>query len=159
MVAGRHVHVVYFDAVLAACDLLDDQAWDELTQAWAQLSRATGACRAAARAQPPQLAGGSPGTPRFGDLPSWRDRGHRVAHRLARVLGSPAPAVVLRDAWQGTRRPPGPVLAAMRDADERGQGMGVDHAYLALTVSSSARAGMTPPSGRRDASSTMTASA
>ena len=46
MVAGRHVHVVYFDAVLAACDLLDDQAWDELTHAWAQLARATGALAA-----------------------------------------------------------------------------------------------------------------
>ena len=45
-VAGRHVHVVYFDTVLAAVDILDDRAWDDLTRAWVQLSRATGALAA-----------------------------------------------------------------------------------------------------------------
>jgi DNA-binding CsgD family transcriptional regulator len=136
MVAGRHVHVVYFDAVLAACDLLDDQAWDELTQAWAQLSRATGALAA---------------LPLALSLRSWLEvlqgrLGSATSH-LGEIedivsltgsrgfLGSPAPAVVLRDAWQGNEEATrSGARRAMRDAHERGQGMGVDHAYLALTV-------------------------
>jgi hypothetical protein len=51
-VAGRHVHVVYFDSVLAAADLLDDRAWDDLVHAWVQLFRARGALAALPLALP-----------------------------------------------------------------------------------------------------------
>ena len=51
------------------------------------------------------------------------------------------------------------MLAAMRDAHERGQGIGVDHACAASPSSNSAPAGMTPPYARRGVSSTTTASA
>jgi DNA-binding CsgD family transcriptional regulator len=136
MVAGRHVHVVYFDAALAACDLLDDQAWDELTHAWAQLARGSGALAAL----PVALS-----------LRSWLEvlqgrLGSATSH-LAEIedvvsltgsrglLGSPAPAAVLRDAWQGNEEATrSGARRAMRDAHERGQGMGVDQAYAALTV-------------------------
>ena len=51
------------------------------------------------------------------------------------MLGSPPPALVLRDAWQGdeeaTRQG---ARRMMRDAHERGQGLGIDHAYAALAV-------------------------
>ncbi len=136
MVSGRHVHVVYFDAALAACDLLDDHAWDELTHAWAQLARGTGALAA---------------LPLALSLRSWLEvlqgrLGSATSH-LAEIedivsltgsrglLGSPAPALVLRDAWQGDEEATrSSARRAMRDAHERGQGIGVDHAYLALTV-------------------------
>ncbi len=135
-VAGRHIHVVYFDLVLAAADLLDDRAWDDLTHAWAQLSRATGALAALPHAL------------------SWRSwlevlqgrLGSALSH-LAEledvvsltgwrgVVGSPAPAQVLRDAWHGnddaTRSG---ARRMMQDAHERGQGIGIDHAYAALSV-------------------------
>ena len=136
MVSGRHVHVVYFDAALAACDLLDDHAWDELTHAWAQLARGTGALAA---------------LPLALSLRSWLEvlqgRLGSVTSHLAEIedivsltgsrglLGSPAPALVLRDAWQGDEEATrSSARRAMRDAHERGQGIGVDHAYLALTV-------------------------
>ena len=45
-VAGPHLHVVYFDTVLAAADVLDDRAWDDLTHAWVQLARRAGALAA-----------------------------------------------------------------------------------------------------------------
>ena len=48
-VAGRSVHVMYLDAVLAAADVLDERAWDDLADAWEQLAasnrRARPACR------------------------------------------------------------------------------------------------------------------
>ena len=34
---------MYLDAVLAAADVLDDRAWDDLTHAWVQLARRIGA--------------------------------------------------------------------------------------------------------------------
>ena len=147
MVAGRHVHVVYFDAVLAACDLLDDQAWDELTNAWAQLA-----------VPPARLAA----LPLALSLRSWLEvlqgrLGSATSH-LAEIedivsltgsrglLGSPAPAVVLRDVARRTRRPRGPVLAgrcATRTSAARAS------AWTTPTrrspFSSSAPAGMTPP--------------
>ena len=51
------------------------------------------------------------------------------------LLGAPAPALVLRDAWvedeeatrTGARR-------MMQDAHERGAGIGIDHGYAALSV-------------------------
>ena len=161
MVAGRHVHVVYFDAVLAACDLLDDQAWDDLTHAWARLARATGALAAlplalSVRSWLEVLQG------RLGSATSHLEEIENIVSLTGSrgVLGSPAPAVVLRDAWRGddeaTRSG---ARRAMRDAHERGQGIGVDHAYCALTVLELGAGGMTPPYAPHDASSTMTASA
>ena len=38
-VAGRHVHVVYFDTILAAADVLDDGAWGDLADEWTLLAR------------------------------------------------------------------------------------------------------------------------
>ena len=136
MVAGRHVHVVYFDAVLAACDLLDDQAWDELTHAWAQVARATGALAAlplalSVRSWLEVLQG------RLGSATSHLGEIEDIVSLTGSrgVLGSPAPAVVLGDAWQGNEETTrSGARRAMRDAHERGQGIGVDHAYLALAV-------------------------
>ena len=45
-VAGRHVHVAYFDTVLAAADVFDDRAWADLTHAGVQLARRAGALAA-----------------------------------------------------------------------------------------------------------------
>ena len=136
MVAGRHVHVVYFDAVLTACDLLDDHAWDELTHAWAQVARATGALAAlplalSLRSWLEVLQG------RLGSATSHLGEIEDIVSLTGSrgVLGSPAPAVVLGDAWQGNEETTrSGARRAMRDAHERGQGIGVDHAYLALAV-------------------------
>ncbi len=135
-VAGRHVHVVYFDTVLAAVDTLDDRAWDDLTHAWVQLSRATGALGA---------------LPLALSFRSWvavlQGRVGSAASHLAEIedvvsltgsrglLGSPAPAHVLRDAWHGDEEATrSGARRMMQDAHERGQGIGIDHAYAALTV-------------------------
>ena len=135
-VAGRHVHVVYFDTVLAAADVLDDRAWDDLTHAWVQLARRTGALAAlplalAFRSWLEVLQG------RFGSAASHLAEIEDVLTLTGSpgLLGSPTPAQVLRDAWQGnedaTRTG---ARRMMQDAHERGQGIGVDHAYAALTI-------------------------
>ena len=135
-VAGRHVHVVYFDTVLAAVDTLDDRAWDDLTHAWVQLARATGALAALPLALSlPQLARGPPGTPRVGrsHLAEIEDVVSLTGSRG--LLGAPAPAQVLRDAWLGDEEATRTgARRMMQDAHERGQGIGIDHAYAALTV-------------------------
>ena len=135
-VAGRHVHVVYFDTVLAAVDILDDRAWDDLAHAWVQLSRATGALAAlplalSFRSWLEVLQG------RLGSAASHLAEIEDVVSltRSRGLLGAPAPAHVLRDAWledeeatrTGARR-------MMQDAHERGAGIGIDHAYAALSV-------------------------
>jgi DNA-binding CsgD family transcriptional regulator len=135
-IAGRHIHVVYFDTILAAADVLDDRAWDELVHAWAQLSRATGALAALPlalswRSWLEVLQG------RFGSARSHLAEIEDVVSLTGwrGLLGSPVPAQVLRDAWlgdedaarSGARR-------MMQDAHERGQGIGIDHAYGALTI-------------------------
>ena len=135
-VAGRHVHVVYFDTVLAAVDTLDDRAWDDLTHAWVQLSRATGALAAlplalSFRSWLEVLQG------RLGSAASHLAEIEDVVSltRSRGLLGAPAPALVLRDAWvedeeatrTGARR-------MMQDAHERGAGIGIDHGYAALSV-------------------------
>ena len=45
-VAGRHVHVVYYDTTLAAAEVLDDRAWGDLADQWALLARRIGALSA-----------------------------------------------------------------------------------------------------------------
>jgi DNA-binding CsgD family transcriptional regulator len=135
-VAGRHVHVVYFDTVLAAVDTLDDQAWDDLTRAWVQFSRATGALAAlplalSFRSWLEVLQG------RLGSAASHLAEIEDVVSltRSRGLLGAPAPAQVLRHAWledeeatrTGARR-------MMQDAHERGAGIGIDHAHAALAV-------------------------
>jgi DNA-binding CsgD family transcriptional regulator len=135
-VAGRHVHVVYFDAVLAAAHALDDRAWNDLTEAWVRLARATGALAAL----PVALS-----------LRSWLEvlqggLGSAASH-LAEIedvvpltgwrglLGSPPPAQVLGDAWRGNEDATrAGARRMMQDAHERGQGIGIDQAYAALTV-------------------------
>jgi DNA-binding CsgD family transcriptional regulator len=135
-VAGRHVHVVYFDTVLAAADVFDEPAWDDLTHAWVQLARRAGALAAlplalAFRSWLEVLQG------RFGSAASHLAEIEDVVTLTGSpgLLGSPAPAQVLRDAWQGdedaTRAG---ARRMMQDAHERGQGIGIDHAYAALTI-------------------------
>ena len=101
-VAGRRVHVVYYDTTFAAAEVLDDRAWGDLADQWVQLARRIGALSAL------PLALG---------LRSWLDvlqgRVGSAASCLAELeevvtltgsrglLASPAPAQVLRDAWQG----------------------------------------------------------
>jgi DNA-binding CsgD family transcriptional regulator len=51
------------------------------------------------------------------------------------LLGAPAPAMVLREAWQGNEEATRTaVRRMMRDAHDRGLGIGIDHGYAALTV-------------------------
>jgi DNA-binding NarL/FixJ family response regulator len=135
-VAGRHVHVVYYDTIIAAAEILDDRAWAGLADQWVQLARRIGALSAL------PLALG---------LRSWLDvlqgRVGSAASHLAAIeevvtltgsrglLGSPAPAQVLRDAWQGNDEAARTgARRMMQDAHERGEGIGVDHAYAALLV-------------------------
>lgn len=135
-VADRHVHVVYFDTVLAAADVLDDRAWGELTDAWVQLARRTGALAAlplalASRSWLEVLQG------RFGSAASHVAEIEEVVSLTGwrGLLGSPAPAQLLRDAWLGNEEATRTgARRMMQDAHDRGQGMGVDHAYAALVV-------------------------
>jgi DNA-binding NarL/FixJ family response regulator len=135
-VAGRHVHVVCFNAVIAAADVLDDAAWDGLVHSWAQLARSTGALAAlpvalSFRSWLEVLQG------RPGSAASHLDEIEDVVSVSGSrgLLGAPPPAQVLRHAWQGdedaTRTG---ARRMMQDAHERGAGMGVDQAYAALTV-------------------------
>ena len=111
-VAGRHVHVVYFDTVLAAVDTLDDRSLGRPHPAWVELAR-----RRVRSALPPALGLRSwlevlQGRVGLGGVPPRRDRGCRLAHRVARVLGAPAAALVLHDAWLGDEEATGPVPGA-----------------------------------------------
>ena len=158
-VAGRRVHVVYFDTILAAADVLDDDAWGDLADEWTLLAGRIGALSS---------------LPLALSLRSWLEvlqgRLGSAASHLAEIedlvsltgarglLGSPPPALVLRDAWQGdeeaTRKG---ARRMMQDAHERGQGLGIDHAYAALAVlelgagryDAAFRAGTTRPGARQ----------
>jgi DNA-binding CsgD family transcriptional regulator len=135
-VAGRHIHVVYFDTILAAADVLDDRAWDDLGRAWAQLARATGALAAL----PLALSWHSWLEVLQGRLGSARSHFTEIEDVVSftgwrGLLGSPVPAQVLRDAWLGDEEAArSGARRMMQDAHERGQGIGIDHAYAALTV-------------------------
>ena len=136
-VAGRHVHVVYFDTILAAADVLDDRAWDDLADEWALLARRSGALSLRCRSRSACAAGSRCSKDASGRRPrtSPRSRTSSSLTGSRGLLGSPAPAQVLRDAWQGndeaTRTG---ARRMMQDAHERGQGIGIDHAYAALVV-------------------------
>ncbi len=133
---GHHVHVVYFDAVLAATDLLDDAAWADLTRSWVQLARHTGALAA---------------LPLALSMSSWLEvlegRVRTAGSDLAELeeivslsgqrglLGTPTPAAVLLQAWQGREREArAGARKMMQDAHERGEGRGIDQAQEALLV-------------------------
>ena len=135
-VAGRRVHVVYYDTTIAAAEVLDDRAWADLADQWALVGRRIGALSA---------------LPLALSMRSWLDvlqgRLGSAASHLAEIeevvtltgsrglLGSPAPAQVLRDAWQGNDEAARTgARRMMQDAHERGQGLGIDHAYAALLV-------------------------
>ena len=133
---GHHVHVVYFDAVLAAVDLLDDDAWAGLTRSWVQLARRSGALAAL----PLALSGSS-------WLKVLEGRVRTAGSELAELeeivsltgqrglLGTPAPAAVLLQAWQGNEREArSGARKMMQDAHERGEGRGIDQAQEALLV-------------------------
>ena len=134
--AGHHVHVVYFDTVLAAVAILDDRSWDDLTRAWVELARRTGALAAL------PLALG---------FRSWLEvlqgRAGSAASHLAEaedlasltgvrgLLGTPAAAQVMADAWQGNEEAARTgARRMMQEGHERGQGIAIDQAYAALTV-------------------------
>ncbi|MCU1398885.1 MAG: family ATPase [Acidimicrobiales bacterium] len=134
--AGHHLHVAFYNLVLAAQELLDDRAWEDLAQAWIRTSRRTGALTALPLA--------------LGSL-SWLEvvqgRFRSAASHLAEIedivsltgvrglLGEPAPAAVMREAWRGndeaTRTG---ARRMMNDALDRGQGIGVDQGHAALTL-------------------------
>jgi hypothetical protein len=98
-VAGRRIHVVYFDTILAAAEVLDDRAWGDLADQWTLLARRIGALSS---------------LPLALSLRGWLEvlqgRLGSAASHLAEIedvvsltgarglLGSPAPALVLRDA-------------------------------------------------------------
>ncbi len=134
--AGRSVHVVYFDTVLAAAEVLDERAWEELSRAWVQLARRIGALAAL----PHGLSFGSWLEVLQGRLGSAASHVAEIEDIVSvtgsrGLLGSPAPAELLRAAWQGNEDATrAGARRMMRDAHERGQGMGVDHAYAALAV-------------------------
>jgi DNA-binding CsgD family transcriptional regulator len=133
---GHHVHVAYFDTILAAVAILDDRSWDELARSWVELARRTGALVAL-----PVALG----------LRSWLEvlqgRPGSAASHLAEaedlaaltgvrgLLGTTAAAQVMADAWQGsevaTRTG---ARHMMQEGHERGLGMPIDQAYAALTV-------------------------
>ncbi len=134
--AGHHVHVVYLDMVLAAVGILDDRSWDELTRAWVESARRTGALAAL----PPALG-----------LRSWLEvlqgRPGLAASHLAEaeslatltgirgLLGSPPAAQVMADAWQGNEDAVrSGARRMMQQGHERGEGLAIDQAYAALTV-------------------------
>jgi DNA-binding NarL/FixJ family response regulator len=127
---------VYFDAVLAAAEVLDERAWEELSHAWVQLARRIGALAAL----PHGLSFGSWLEVLQGRLGSAASHVAEIEDIVSvtgsrGLLGSPAPAEVLRAAWQGNEDATrAGARRMMRDAHERGQGIGVDHAYAALTV-------------------------
>jgi DNA-binding CsgD family transcriptional regulator len=135
-VAGRRVHVVYFDTILAAAEVLDDRAWGDLADEWALLARRIGALST---------------LPSALSLCSWLEvlqgRLASAASHLAEIddvvsltgarglLGSPPPALVWREAWRGNEEATRTgARRMMQDAHERGQGIAIDHAYAALTV-------------------------
>jgi DNA-binding CsgD family transcriptional regulator len=135
-VAGRRVHVVYLDTVLAAADLLDERAWRDLVDEWTLLARRIGALSSlphalSFRAWLHVLEGRV--TSAASDLAEVDDV---VALTGARgLLGSPTPAQVLRDAWLGNEEAVrNGARRMMGDAHERGQGLGIDQAYAALMV-------------------------
>ncbi len=134
--AGHHVHVVYFGTVLSAVGILDDRRWDELTRAWVELARGTGALAALPLALGfrswLEVLQGRPGSA-ASHLAEAEDL---VALTGVRgLLGSPAAAQVMADAWQG-REDATRVGARrmMQEGHEQGRGVAIDQAYAALTV-------------------------
>ena len=133
-IAGRHVHVVYFDIVLAAVDSLDDRAWDDLGHAWCSFTRNRCAWRAAAplsfrswlEVLQGRLGSAASHLAEIEDVVSLARHAGCSAHRLPRTCC----AMRLEDeeaTRTGARR-------MMQDAHERGAGLGIDHAYAALCV-------------------------
>ena len=136
MAVGHHLHVVFYDLVLAATELLDDRAWNDLTHAWVQIARRTGALTALPLALS-SLSWLEVLEGRFGSAASHlAEIDDLVSIAGTRgLLGAPAPATVLLDAWHGNEDATrGGVRRMMRDAHERGLGIGLDHGYAALTV-------------------------
>lgn len=133
---GRHLHVVFYDTVLAAAELLDDRAWDDLAHAWVQIARRTGALTALPLALS-SLSWLEVLQGRFGSAASHLAEIDDLVSLtgIRGLVGTPSPAMVLREAWQGheeaTRTG---VRRMLRDAHDRGQGIGLDHGYAALTV-------------------------
>ncbi|MGE0510207.1 MAG: AAA family ATPase [Acidimicrobiia bacterium] len=133
---GHHLHVVFYDIVLAAAELLDDRAWDDLTHAWVQIARRTGALTALPLALS-SLSWLEVLQGRFGSAASHLAEIDDLVSLtgIRGLLGAPAPATVLREAWQGNEEATRTaVRRMMRDAHDRGLGIGLDHGYAALTV-------------------------
>jgi DNA-binding CsgD family transcriptional regulator len=133
---GRHVAVVFYSVALAAAELLDDREWDHLAHTWVEISRRTGALISL------PLALSS-----LSWLEVLQGRFRSATSHLAEIdelvsitgirglLGAPVPALVLRDAWQGNEEATRTgVRRMMRDAHDRGLGIGLDYGYAALTI-------------------------
>jgi DNA-binding NarL/FixJ family response regulator len=134
--AAHHVHVTFYDAVLAAVEVLDDRSWYDLTRAWVELARRTGALAAL------PLALGS-----LSWLEVLQGRPGSAASHLAEaeelaaltgvrgLLGTPAAAQVMADAWKGNEEATRTgARRMMQEGHERGRGLAIDQAYAALTV-------------------------
>jgi DNA-binding CsgD family transcriptional regulator len=133
---GRHLHVVFYDVVLAAAELLDDGAWGDLVRAWESVARRTGAVTALPLALS-SLSWLEVLQGRFGSAASHLAEIDGLVSLTGNrgLLGAPAPATVLRHAWQGNEEATRTgVRRMMRDAHDRGLGIGLDHGYAALAV-------------------------
>lgn len=135
-VAGHHIHVVYFDMVLSALGILDDRSLDELARTWVELARRTGALAAlplalASRSWLEVLQG------RPGSAASHLAEAEDLASLTGAcgLLGRPAAARVMADAWQGNEEATRTgARLMMQQGHERGQGIAIGQAYAALTV-------------------------
>jgi DNA-binding CsgD family transcriptional regulator len=134
--AGRSVHVVYFETLIGAGETLDDRAWEEFSRAWVALSRRIGALAAL----PHGLSFASWLEVLQGRLGSAESHVSELEDIVSLtgtrgLLGSPAAAEVLRDAWRANEKAArAGARRMMRDAHERAHGMQLDQAYAALVV-------------------------
>jgi DNA-binding CsgD family transcriptional regulator len=134
--AGRSVHVVYLDTILAAADVLDERAWDDLSRAWVQLARRIGALAVVPLGLSftswlEVLQG------RFGSAASDVGELEDVVSVTGSrgLVESPARAEVLRTAWQADEETTrAGVRRMLREARDRGHGTDIDHGHVALTV-------------------------
>ena len=159
-VAGPHVHVVYYDTTIAAAEVLDDRAWGDLADQWALLAAPhRGALRAAARAQPAQLARRPSGTCRVGRVAPRGARGGRHAHRVTGAPRITRSRAVLLDAWQGNDEAARTgARRMMQDGTSAARASASTTPTPRFSSSSSAPVATTPRRERHDTLSTMTPS-
>lgn len=134
--AGHHIHVAYFDALLSALAILDDRSCDELARSWVELARRSGALAALPLALGIrswlEVLQGRPGSA-TSHLAEAEDIAALTGVRG--LLGTPAAAQVMSDAWHGSEETTrAGARRMMQEGHERGRGIDIDQAYAALTV-------------------------